>query len=66
MNTQLAKLIVIRSPQGISTLASGKLLSLVNRFKCDTGNAEFRTAWDALCFDKYGKTCELIGITYAD
>lgn len=66
MNSQLAKLIVIRGPQGISTLNSGKLLSLVNRYKCETESAEFKTAWDALCIDRYGTPCELIGITYAD
>lgn len=66
MNSQVAKLIVIRDPQGISTLSSGRLLNLVNRHKCDTRSAEFKAAWDALCVERYGKPCELIGYTYAD
>ena len=66
MNDQIAKLIVIRGPQGISTLASGKLFDLVNRYKCDTSSAEFKSAWEALCMDRYHQLAELIGITYAD
>jgi len=66
MNSQIAKLIVIRGPQGISTLSSGKLLNVVNRYKCETNSDEFKAAWDAICIDKYGKDCELIGITYAE
>jgi len=66
MNSQVAKLIVIRGPQGISTFNSGKLIGLVKRYKCETDGAEFKTTWDALCIDRYGQPGELIGITYAD
>lgn len=66
MNIQIAKMIVIRGPLGISTLGSGRLLDLVNRFKCETSSAEFNSAWEALCMDKYHQPAELIGITYAD
>ena len=61
-----AKLVVIRGPQGISTANSGKLLNLINSYRCETHSEEFNKAWEALCIDKYGEVCELIGITYAD
>lgn len=66
MNKEVAKLVVIRGPQGIATVTGGKLLNLVNRHHCDFSSAEFKAAWDSICQDKYGQACELIGITYAE
>ena len=66
MNSQMATLIIIRGPQGISALHDGKLLSLVNQHKCETTSDEFKSAWDAICSEKFGQPCELIGITYAE
>ena len=66
MNNDIAKLVLIRSPQGIATITGGRLLDLVNSHKCLIDSSDFQSAWDAACQDKYGQTCELIGITYAD
>ena len=66
MNDDIASLVVIRGPQGIATINGGRLLNLVNSHKCKIDGAEFKVAWDALCIDKFGQTCELIGITYAE
>lgn len=62
---KLVTLVIFRTPQGISTANTGKLLNLVNRYKGETTSEEFRAAWDAICVDKFGRPCDLIGVTYA-
>lgn len=64
--SKIVKLVIFRTPQGIATANGGKLLNLVNRHKGETKSEEFRTAWDAICLEKFGRVCDLIGVTYAD
>ena len=58
-------LVIYRTPQGVATANGGKLLNLVNRHRGETTSAEFRDAWDAICVEKYGRPCDLIGVTYS-
>lgn len=64
--TKTVKLVIFRSPQGIATANGGKMLSLVNQHKGETNTDEFRSAWDAICMEKFGRICDLIGVTYTD